>query len=138
MMTIDEICSYYDKKLDPLHTLLQEQLLKINKEYKIFDPQTNIEKYKDIIEGEKYELKHKDDGIIFKQMETGACYKNCDKLLQSKEIDEIAIGFALIDEIDAFFLHKLGFVQHCWGIKDGKIVETSFGIRDIYLRLNVL
>jgi hypothetical protein len=51
--------------------------------------------------------------------ENGECHWNVAKLQENKEIDSTVIGYAFSDD--------LGWFQHTWGLKNGKIVETTSG-----------
>lgn len=59
----------------------------------------------------------KEGDVIFLEGRMGRCHDNCLSLLAKKEIDTWMIGYALSD--DARWRH------HSWGLKDGKIVETT-------------
>jgi hypothetical protein len=47
----------------------------------------------------------------------GECHWNTSKLFEAGEVDGIVLGFAYNPEA--------GWIQHTWGVKDGKIVETN-------------
>lgn len=56
-------------------------------------------------------------GRIRKRMQLNRCHENAEKLFFNHEVDSLAVGLAL---------HTDGLWRmHSWGVKDGKIVETT-------------
>lgn len=63
------------------------------------------------------------EGFIKIYGENGQCHWNTAKLFEQGAIDNIVIGYTLQHNSR---YDTIGWYQHTWGLKDGKIVETTF------------
>jgi hypothetical protein len=57
-------------------------------------------------------------GKAFHEMEAHQCHRNSSKLFMRKKVDSIGTGYALN--------RRGSWTQHSWGLKGGKIVETTY------------
>jgi len=83
-----------------------------------FDPWGQFDRDPDLLRIMKEGKKFSPEDMVKKPMAPGECHWNTSKLFQKGEVDQIVIGYA-----------KQGdeWHQHTWGMKDGKVVETTSG-----------
>jgi hypothetical protein len=68
-------------------------------------------------------------GLIYKEMQSNECHANTATLWRRKKIDAVVTGFALSDDG--------GWRSHSWGVKNGKIVETTVKFKKYFgVKLN--
>jgi hypothetical protein len=111
------------------HELLEK---KLNEDYPntlvVPMPSTDIKKYKHIIEKKSFKVMDNKNVVLIKMIE-GRCHDNVEILTMMGKIEKIGFGYVLND-------NDCRWREHSWGIKDGKIIETTI-VRKVYVQLNV-